>query len=415
MKTLLFAPEAINLAEVTRTLEIAKVARRSFRCAFLSYDGARRHTPMVEGAGFEVFHLAPPMHDEDVRRFWAVDRGERFGAIIPEDKVAERVRAELALYDRLDVAAVVTGFCLSTAVSARVARRPLVWIAQTTWLREYAERYATWPDALDLPALRTLPSTALDAAARRLLPPLARWLARPFSAVAARYGLPRFRGYDIFEGEHTLFAEPDDFSGLAVPARLHGRHAFIGPLIARIEAPVPEPLLRRDTARPLVYFAMGSSGVEATVARLVEGFSGAPYDVIAPIAPLVRHARLRVPDNVIVSDWLPAHVVNPMARVSVLHGGIGTVLTACLAGTPIVGIPNGLIEQEHNLDCVVRKGFAVRLRHRRADPATVRAAVERALGDDAARDRAQRYAHALAAWDGPERAARYLEAHFASR
>jgi hypothetical protein len=42
--------------------------------------------------------------------------------------------------------------------------------------------------------------------------------------------------------------------------------------------------------------------------------------------------------NVLVYDWLPAPKVNPLADIAVIHGGQGTVQTACAAGTPSIGI-----------------------------------------------------------------------------
>ena len=49
-----------------------------------------------------------------------------------------------------------------------------------------------------------------------------------------------------------------------------------------------------------------------------------------------------------------------MANLSVIHGGQNTVMNACLAGTPIVGM--GMHpEQEANLEACVRKGFAISL------------------------------------------------------
>lgn len=411
-RTLVFAPETLNLAEVTRMLEVAKGARRSFRCVFISYDGARRHAALIEDEGFELHHLEPQMSPEDIQQFWAVDRGEKVGEIIPFEKVLARVESELALYRQVGAFAVVTGFCLSVSVSARVAKLPLVWIAQTTWLKEYAAEHAVWPDAFDHPGLRVLPEKWLDAMARGILPRLARLAALPFTRASWRHGLTGFSGYDLLEGDHMLYAEPEGFSATPVPDRLQGRHAFVGPLIARLPAPIPAALARRDPSRPLVYFAMGSSGVEETVAKIVEGFAGARYDVVAPIAQLVSARPLRVPDNVMVTDFLPAHLVNPMADVSVIHGGIGTVLTACLSGTPIVGIGNGLIEQEHNLDCVVRKGFAVRLRHRRFTPADVLSAVERYLDDARAKEAARAYAVTAANYDASDLSVRYLERVF---
>jgi UDP:flavonoid glycosyltransferase YjiC (YdhE family) len=51
---------------------------------------------------------------------------------------------------------------------------------------------------------------------------------------------------------------------------------------------------------------MGSSGTPAIVARIVESFEGKPYHVIAPIKfQLARVPGVRVPKNVLVTDWLP--------------------------------------------------------------------------------------------------------------
>ncbi len=412
-KTIVFAAETFNLAEVTRMLEIAKVARRSFDCVFTSYDAARRNHRHIESAGFPIVELAPPMTPEKVQRFWAVDRGEKLGEIIPTADVRERVRSEMALYREVSAAAVVTGFCLSVPISARAAGVPLVWVNQTTWMTEYAARFAMWPDAYDAPALRVIPAALKDRLTRWVTPRLATLLARPFSKVARELGLPPFRHHDIVWGDHNLIAECPTFSGVPLPDRLRDTSSFIGPLVARLDVPIPDAVLRLPKDRPIVYFAMGSSGVERVILEILKAFAGTRYSVIAPVAELTKTAGFVAPPNVVVTGWLPADRVNPMARVSVIHGGIGTVMTACLSGTPIVGIANGLVEQEYNLDCIVRRGAGVRLRQRRFTAAGVIAQVDRLCEDPAVRRRVQDLRSELLAWDGPENAARHLEAHFA--
>ncbi|MCC6640925.1 MAG: hypothetical protein IT386_07155 [Deltaproteobacteria bacterium] len=412
-KSVVFAAETFNLAEVTRMLEIAKVSQRSFECVFTSYDAARRNHRHIESAGFRIVELQPPMTQEKVERFWAVDHGEKLGEIISTADVRQRVRSEMALYREVEAAAVVTGFCLSVPISARAAGVPLVWVNQTTWMAEYVARHATWPDAYDAPALRVIPDALKDRVTRLVTPVFATLLARPFSRVARELGLAPFRHLDLVWGDHNLIAESPAFSGVALPDRLRDKSVFIGPLIARLDVPIPDAVVRLPKDRPIVYFAMGSSGAERVVLEILRAFEGKPYRVIAPVAELARDAGFVAPPNVVVTGWLPADRVNPMARVSVIHGGIGTVMTACLSGTPIVGIPNGLVEQEYNLDCIVRRGAGVRLRLRRFTAADVIAQVDRLCDDAAARACVQDLRSELLAWDGPENAARYLESHFA--
>jgi UDP:flavonoid glycosyltransferase YjiC (YdhE family) len=410
--TLLFAAETLNLAEVTRMLELAKVARRSFDCVFLSYDGARRNHRHIEAEGFRVVPLEPQLTAEAVERFWKFDRMEAFGDFFSEADLTRRVESERALYQALRPVAVVTGFCLSVNISARVAGIPLVWVAQSTWFLEHPTRYSGWPDFADYAAARLLPQALRDPLGR-LFTPAGYWLwSYGLNRVGARYGLPPLRGSALFEGDHVLLAEPEGFSETPIPERLRGRCAFIGPLIARLDVPIPPEVEDMPRDLPIVYFAMGSSGIDAVVRQILLAFAGQPYRVIAPVGGLMGSDRGRVPPNVVVTDWLPADRVNPMAAVSVLHGGIGTLFTACLAGTPIVGIPNGNPEQEYNLGCLVRKGFAVHLHKRRLTPEQVVGAVAAFLADADAQARARAFQAVCQAWDGPERGVAYLEAVF---
>lgn len=412
--TLLFAPETLNLAEVTRCIEIARVARRTFDVVFVSYDGAGRNHRWIEGAGFPVEPLRPSLDDAAVARFWAKNRGDApLRDYFSDAELEARVAAERAAYARHRPRAVVTGFCLSTALSARLAGVPLVWINQTTWFDESFRQYATIPDALDVGPLRWWPERARRAAARRGVA-LGFWLMnRGFNRVARRHGVTPFVGSRLLEGDYNLLAEPEGFSGIDVPERLRARSRFIGPLYGGLDLPVPAEIERMPRDLPIVYFAMGSSGDARTIEAVVSAFAGQPFRVIAPVRALLERRGLTPPPNVVVTDWLPAEKVNPLADVSVLHGGIGTLMTACLAGTPVVGIPNGNPEQEANLECLVRRGVAVRLNKRRVRPDELVHHIQRFLTDPGPRRLARELSATMRRWDGPENAARFLEERFA--
>jgi hypothetical protein len=338
----ILAPAAHNLAEVTRALEIAKAIRNDFDPLFLSYDGGKRNHWLIEREGFAIRAMQPALSEARVQEWWAIDRGEKFGDMFPTDELVARVDSEMALFAQTKPVAVLTGFCLSIPLSTRLAGVPLVWVIQTTWLLEYVRRYGTWPDAVDYPALQWLPDGFMNWLSRRIAKVTYWTLNKGFNKAARHFGLPPYSGSSFFEGDYNLFAEPPGFSGLPVPARLENRHRFVGPLIAHLPIDVPTEIQEMPRDRPVVYFAMGSSGAERIVAQIIRAFDGQPYRVIAPVAPLMKRLKLDPPDNVIVTDWLPADKVNPMADVTVIHGGIGTVMTACLSGTPVVGIPNGV-------------------------------------------------------------------------
>jgi UDP:flavonoid glycosyltransferase YjiC (YdhE family) len=119
-----------------------------------------------------------------------------------------------------------------------------------------------------------------------------------------------------------------------------------------------------------------------------------------------------VPPNVLVTDWLPALEVNRMVDLAVIHGGQGTVQTACAAGKPFVGI--GMQpEQEINIAVVERYGSAIRIQRNQLTPQRLQAAIRRLLADETARARKQRrWPRNSSSWDGAKNGAAYLIRQF---
>ncbi len=408
MKTLIFAPAAYNFAETIRMVEIAKACRDNFQVIFTSYGG--NFEWLVKEEGFPLIPMEPRLTPQKIDRLYRIMRWDLLNYPFAVDHLTARVKGELQWLAALKPAAVVTGLDLSWPVSCRVAGVPLVWVAQTTFLTPYWHSpLATWPDFLDYAPLRVMPEKFLNFLARYLMH-FNRLVIKPFNATARLFGAPPFKHREFWEGNYTLLAEPREFSGLnSFPPHYH----FIGPLVARLDRDIPPEVENLPRDLPIIYFAMGSSGDGRIVAEILEGFAGKPYRVIAPVKKLLQDMAVDIPPNVLVTDWLPAHKVNPMARVSVIHGGLGTVMTACLSGTPIVGV--GMhFEQEANLECVVRKGFALRLRKRRVTPGEVMAGVDRLLNDPEAQQRAQEFKEILEQYDGPANAARFLSQTFAA-
>jgi UDP:flavonoid glycosyltransferase YjiC (YdhE family) len=130
MKTLLFAPEAINLAETTRMIEIARACRGRFEAVFMSYGGL--FEKLIEEEGFRLLRPEPRLTPEKMDHLNRVSKGEKLAFAFREGELRARLASEQALYDQLHPAAVLTGFCVSVPVYARASRwsgppRPPVW------------------------------------------------------------------------------------------------------------------------------------------------------------------------------------------------------------------------------------------------------------------------------------------------
>jgi UDP:flavonoid glycosyltransferase YjiC (YdhE family) len=409
MKTLVFAVAGYNLAETGRMIEIARAAREYFNVIFASYGG--QFEQLIEGEGFRLERMEPRLTEEKLARLRVVLSGETLNTVgyLSAKELVPRVENEIRFFREVNPAAVLTGWCLSVTISTRAAGVPFVNVLHSTSVKEYYEAgLQSWPDRSDFRFVRWLFRNDDERMCRwvsKLVLKLAA-PARAYNIVGPKYGLPKFKNFiDLIEGDHTLLADIPEWVGFAeVRPSLH----YIGPLPARMDRPIPDEVASMPRDKPIVYFAMGSSGKPALVANILAGFRDRPYRVIAPVKSHIQDRTLDIPQNVVVTGFLPAHKVNPMADISVIHGGQNTVMNACLSGTPIVGI--GMHpEQQANLDACVRKGFAIRLNKKRATASDVLAAIESLLNDEDAKAAVKTFQGQLAAWDGPENAARFLK------
>ena len=402
----MFAPAAYNLAETSRMVEIAKgvrdhdVARSVFDIHFISEGGD--FEKLITDNGFSLTTVGVPLSPEKISHIAAVNDEEKFAPIYTKRELIEKVQADVACLRQLKPAAVITGSYVSMPVSCQVLRIPLVWTVQSTWFQSF---FASGAGLTDL----VRPSFLKKIADFFFFQTIKFWMWYCFihgiNRAAGHFGVRKYKPiFSYFEGTVTLVAEAPEFTGATLPAG----HHFIGPLMSKQSYPLPDEI--RDIAKdlPLVYFAMGSSGTYEVVSEILRSFAGQPYRVIAPVKFILdRGPPITVPHNVIVTDWLPAMEVNEMADVSVIHGGIGTVMTAAYAGKPIVGI--GMQpEQVANIASLVRKGVAIRVPRSKKLGTQVQQAIRQVLVNDEMKKAAARYAQMLRKWNGPRKAAEIL-------
>lgn len=404
--TLLFAPCAFNLAETSRMVEIAlgvsrdPVASKMFQSHFISDGGD--FEPLIEKHGFALTRMEVRLTPEKIEHIAKVDRGEKFTPAFTDAEMIQRVEHEVATLKRFAPVAVVTGSYPSIPVTCRVLKIPLVWVVQSTWLPDFFEHGAGMTDHVRPAAIKGL-------ADRCILAFINFWIRHGFlnsvNHAAKHFGVPGYESiFDYWRGDITLVAEPPGFSGVKLPPN----HFFTGPLIPQDEFPMPEEVKNIPRDKPLIYFALGSSGTREIVAKIIESFEGKPYRAIAPVKfQLSQIPNVHIPSNVLVTDWVPAVQVNKMADLTVIHGGIGTVMTAALAGKPVVGVGMQL-EQVANLACLERLGFAIRVRKSRDPSRKVHEAITKLLNDESAKSKAAAFSDVVARWDGPRLAASRL-------
>lgn len=399
MATVLFAPETFNLAETTRGIEIARHLRERFECVFMGYS--ERYAGHVREAGLAYHALAPQLTEAQAEQLIRVDQGRGLRHPFTTAMIRRRIAAERALIGRLRPRAVVIGTTLSMLVSARAEGVPLV----------YAKPFAY--TGAHLAGADRLPVAGGDgrvadwvnrraAGLARLAAGRVTYVPRSFRTAATENAvpLPR-RTIDLLDADLNLITSP-----WAADYALPASYRTVGPIFARLDRPVPDVVRRlAERAEPLLYLAVGSSGNRRLVLALARALGRLPVNVVAPVAWYLRPGDSRlIPPNVHVTDLLPADRLGPFIDGSVIHGGEGTVQTACASGHPFVGI--GLqLEQRMNIDACVRSGNALRVTRRDVGGARFARAVQRVIHDDALAERARAVQELVRGADGSRLAA----------
>ena len=400
----LFAPETFNFAEVTRAIEVARRMPADVECVFAGFS--RRNSEYIKAAGFEFRLLTPYLSDEEGRQALAFDQGRSLRHPFTTQMLAQRVTSERVLLRCLRPDAVVIGVTPSQFISARAECVPLVFV------RPFAYSLAHLEAARKVGATGFLPRTTpeeclVDDAATHLLHIAGTRapLSRAFHQVAEANGVSLPQG--LFAG---LTA---DLNLIASAPHLLPRwlempegHRVVGPVYAHLPGEVPEIVADLASGpKPLVYFAVGSSGNRDLVLDVLRGLGRADCQVLAPVRSHIKDEDLdTLPLNVHVTDWIPAHQLGNAVDLAITHGGEGTVQNSCAQGWPFIGIPLQF-EQRFNVQRCVTFGSARLVSQKEARKADWAALVRETLADDLMRSRARRMADLMKGLDGPGQAA----------
>jgi MGT family glycosyltransferase len=118
-----------------------------------------------------------------------------------------------------------------------------------------------------------------------------------------------------------------------------------------------------------------------------EAFGGQPWQVVLSRGRRVDPAALGpVPDNFLVSPYVPQLEILPRAQVFVTHCGMNSTMESLYYGVPMVAIPQ-MIEQAMTAQRIEELGLGIALEKETVNVAMLREAVERVANESAFRER----------------------------
>lgn len=414
--TIVCLPNCAYLSEVSRVAAIhRKLQELGADVVMVSHGGTFEFQLDQEGIPYE--RIEPTMSEDLCQRYiQAGIKGPE--GILSREEILDAVQAEMDFFRQKRAKAVLTGFMITTALSARGADVPLVVDHLGSFVPPIFERgLFTCREAFDNAFANLIPASWMNRLIGWMMLHMSRQL-KTFNAVARELDIEPVRNmFDLCMGDLTLVTDVPEI--LTIPEaeieawrptnprhyRPSARLKYCGPIYAQLFGEIPADV--RDflqTDRPKVFVALASGKAEYVQAVYD---TLASMDVRAVLCRTVHAVEFGQAENILVKDYLPSHLVAPMCDLVIIHGGQGSVQSAIASGTPLIGFPLQP-EQNFNIMQVERHGAGLCMSLRTLRKGRLESAIESVLSDDKYRENMKRLQAFQHTRDGPLEAAKSI-------
>ena len=234
-----------------------------------------------------------------------------------------------------------------------------------------------------------IPSAAVQVASPSLITPaVLAAVDAPYNAARAALGLSEDRGLRQLESRVVLSFSPPELHAPGGPRPSQFLSFRPAPGDQAPDSVLPDWAQRLGEDRPLVYATLGTvfnnPSYELPFFPAVLGaLRNEPVDLVVTVGPNVDPRLLgQQPDHVHIVSYLPQGVIVAKAAAIVCHGGFGTLVSAIVAGVPLVVVPFGA-DQFINAESVGRLAIGLVLEEEEADAERMRSAIRSVLDEPA--------------------------------
>lgn len=358
-----------NLGDFTRAAETARAMMRT-GSAVEFFNHGSVHLSKIADYGISCTPLQPELTWEQHETIMDINRYKApVGTPMPVDKQQwiSMAEADIEALETFRPDGVYAGLSLSCMISVPYLRLPMVTQVPTVNCPAFIENEMyDMPNTMERNFITryVIPSWLKRKIMKRvLLGDAARHSLSSFNEARKYFGLsPITNIVDLVRGDLTILPDLPELSGLPA-SKLSPGYRYSAPIFAMPTIPVPDDVHRVFSRKGIkVFCSMGSSGFPESLRLVVASLRTRPDINLVVASTTIVPASEFGPstDNFFASPFLPAHAVNEMADIAILHGGQGTIQTAVWAGTPVVGI-GFQAEQQANINGIARAGMARRI------------------------------------------------------
>ncbi len=418
-----------DAGEATRALEIMNGVRTmtpdgyEIRGVFFSH-GSKFDKEVLEN-GFEVYHVKPDMEGKG----YITDLRPIANNFIGDPQLAvELLEGEIKALQRCRPDLVLHGFWPIAGLARRMVSPPIPGICFLP-LPLAPSVYGSYlmkdvPDQIKpltfLPvSLRRKIIGAIPASLVLKAPILRQSNILNAAKECGWKGEPLTNLFDMLKADLTIVNDLLEFyKNVPIPRN----YLITGPLYAQTTTtenidPEIEAVFKRKGERQInIFCSMGSSAKKELLIKAVQAISSLPENKfhavilvpnsICPIADVIpfieKHSNIYVTDK-----FVPAVLVNAMADITLCHGGQGTIQTAMVSGSPIVGFAMQP-EQQINLDHIVLRGAGIRIPITRWNKKNIISAIYKFASDNSYKKNAFQLGRLMAKISGRAETARAI-------
>ncbi|MCG5501099.1 glycosyltransferase [Ectothiorhodospira lacustris] len=351
-KRILFVGESVTLAHVVRPMVMAR-----------GLDPARYQIIFAcDDRYLKLFDALPgdlrPLRTIPSRDF--LENLAKGKAVYDKPTLRDYVRSDLELLESTRPDLVVGDFRISLGISARLCKVPYVTITNAYW-SPYSRLKFPLPEH---PITRVFGVGLSEWFFSRLQPTIFALHAQGLNTIRREYGLPSLGGSlqkAYTDADLTLYA---DIPAFVPTTSLPANHQWLGPILWSPDSPRPDWWDTLPEDRPIVYVALGSSGDQRILPRILQGLAALPVTVIAATSGRTLND---LPDNALTADFLPGIEAAARSSLMICNGGSLSTQQALAAGVPILGIADNM-DQYLNMMCVEKSGTGTRMRAGQVSP-----------------------------------------------
>lgn len=330
MVKLLFFAESVSLAHIGRPLRLAEWAKEhGFQVHFAT--GARG-IQLIESIDTEI--PCSEIYSISGESFYQrVNQGKFF---YTSTELEKYVAADIQVIKEVQPDFIISDFRLTTAISARVMKIPLINLSNAYWSPHHECKFPPPNTGIFNWMPESFKLHLFD-----LMRPIAfKKFGKPLNDIRKKYNLTSVDDFRTHytAGDYTLYMDHPEFIKLEQPPF---RHAFLGPVIW---APTLTEKIK-DIKKNSIYLTMGSSGnnqVLTEIAKaclrldrqmIISGLNNSEAEKLIALIPELK-------TKAIIKLLVNADVILENCDLTICHGGSGTVYQSLMANTPVLCFPH---------------------------------------------------------------------------